>query len=237
MNSSMVELSPMLQSLVEERLDAIERILLAAGVSRGERRGIISEVESHVFELLARRTTGEPTREDVLAVLAQLDPPESYAPEGFDRRKLNETFAPPKPREPELSLLAAGSAVAGVFLLLVVIMSVLGGADGALMMLEATALLAISIVGAWSLVRIQRSNGWLYGTRPALISALVFPLAAANCIAILLVASMGPVAAFLGMAIVFLAFNGAMIYGAWRMCEKLAPPRRKAPIGSARVSL
>jgi len=237
MNSSMVELSPALQSLVEERLDAIERILLAAGVSRGERRGILSEVESHVFELLARRTTGEPTREDVLAVLAQLDPPESYAPEGFDRRKLNETFAPPKPREPELSLLAAGSAVAGVFLLLVLVMSVMAGGDGGLLVLEATALLAISIAGAWSLLRIQRSNGWLYGTRPALISALVFPLAAANCIAFLLLSSLGDVAIFLGMAIAFLAFNGVMIYGAWRVCEKLVMPRGKATIHPGRVSL
>lgn len=231
MNSSMVELSPALQALVEERLDSIERILFAAGVSRGERRGILSEVESHVFELLARRTTGEPTRDDVLAVLAQLDPPESYAPEGFDRRKLHETFAPPKPREPELSLLATGSAVLGVFLLLVLVMSVLGGADGGLLVFLATALLAISIAGAWSLHRIQRSNGWLYGARPALVAAMVFPVAAANCIAFLLLSSLGDVAIFLGMAILFLTFNGAIIYGAWQLCEKLVKPRGKAAIG------
>lgn len=225
MNSSMVELSPVLQSLVDERLDSIERILLVAGVSRGERRGILSEVEAHVFELLARRTTGEPTRDDVLAVLAQLDPPESYAPERFDRRQFKEAFMPPKRREPELSLLAAGSAVAGVFMLLVLVMSVLGGADGGLLVFEATALLAISIAGVFSLHRIQRSKGWLYGTRPALISALVFPLAAANCIAFLLVSSLGDVAIFLGMAIVFLTFNGAMIYGAWQLSEKPVTPR------------
>ena len=70
MTTSIVELSPSLQSLVDERLDTIERVLLMAGVSRGERRGILGEVEMHVFELLGRRTTGEPTREDVLAVLA-----------------------------------------------------------------------------------------------------------------------------------------------------------------------
>ena len=41
MNSSMVELSPSLQNLLDERLDAIERILLAVGVSRVERRGSV----------------------------------------------------------------------------------------------------------------------------------------------------------------------------------------------------
>jgi hypothetical protein len=88
MSTPMVELSPSLQDLVDTRLDAVERVLLMANVSRGERRSILVELEAHVFELLGRRTTDEPTRADVLAVLAGLDPPESYAPEGFDRRLL-----------------------------------------------------------------------------------------------------------------------------------------------------
>ena len=220
MNTSMVELSPSLQNLLDERLDAIERILLVVGVSRGERRGILSEVEAHVFELLGRRTTGEPTRDDVLAVLAQLDPPESYAPEGFDRRKLNEAWTPPKRREPEVSLLAAGSAAFGVFLLFVLIISVVAGEDGALIIFEAAALLAASSAGAWSLLRIHRSGGWLYGTRPALVATMLFPLVAANSFAVLLLAAMGDLAVFIGLAFLFVSFNGAMIYGAWRLGSK-----------------
>jgi hypothetical protein len=231
MNSSMVELSPALQTLIDERLDSIERILLVAGVSRGERRGILSEVEAHVFELLARRTTAEPTREDVLAVLAQLDPPESYAPEGFDRRKVNEAFAKPKPREPELSLLAAGSAAVGVFLLFVVFMTVMAGGDGGLVACEVIAMLAVSVTGAICLFRIRRSNGWLYGARPALFATLLFPMVAVNVVVVILLSAMWDVAAFLGLAIVFLAFNGAIIYGAWHSCKKLVKSRTRLPPG------
>lgn len=77
------ELSPALQGLLDERLDSIERVLIRAGVSRGERRDIVQDVESQIYDELGRQTEGEPTRRDVLAVLAKLDPPESYAPEGL----------------------------------------------------------------------------------------------------------------------------------------------------------
>src|SRR5262245_61484799 len=77
------ELDAPLRALVERRLDGIDRVLLAAGVSRGERCGIVEEVEAQIYEMLARRADGPPTRQDVLAVLAALDPPEAYAPEGY----------------------------------------------------------------------------------------------------------------------------------------------------------
>jgi hypothetical protein len=50
-----------------------------------ERRSIVGEVETQIFELLARRGPAL-TREDVLAVLASLDPPEAYLPEEFRDR-------------------------------------------------------------------------------------------------------------------------------------------------------
>src|SRR6185295_1799484 len=59
------ELNPEFRSLIDARLDAIEQILLRVQVSYSERRHIVSEVETQIFELLARR--GEnPTREDVV---------------------------------------------------------------------------------------------------------------------------------------------------------------------------
>src|SRR5438309_1713625 len=93
------ELGGAQRALVDERLDGVERVLLHAGVSRGERRGIVEEVEAQVYELLARRTDSEPTRADVLAVLASLDPPETYAPEGHRRPAgWDRPAPPPKPR-------------------------------------------------------------------------------------------------------------------------------------------
>jgi hypothetical protein len=80
-------LTESLQALVDARLDTIDRMLVGR-VPRADRLSIVREVESQVFELLQERATGEPTRDDVLAVLSRLDPPEAYLPEG------DETFAP-----------------------------------------------------------------------------------------------------------------------------------------------
>lgn len=67
------------RALIDARLDAIDRALLGR-VSRAERLDVVGEVESRIDELLRERRGpgGEPTREDVLAVLARLDPPEAY---------------------------------------------------------------------------------------------------------------------------------------------------------------
>ncbi|WP_165068441.1 hypothetical protein [Paludisphaera rhizosphaerae] len=76
------------RTLIDARLDAIDRALLGR-VSRAERLDVVGEVESRIGELLhARCGSSEPSREDVLAVLAQLDPPEAYLgddEEGFER--------------------------------------------------------------------------------------------------------------------------------------------------------
>jgi hypothetical protein len=75
-----IYLSESLQSLIDSRLETIERMLLGR-VARAERVSIVREVESQIHELLGERETDEPSREDVLAVLARLDPPEAYLPE------------------------------------------------------------------------------------------------------------------------------------------------------------
>jgi hypothetical protein len=74
-------LAESLQALVDARLDTIDRMLVGR-VPRADRLSIVREVESQVFELLQERAAGEPTREDVLAVLSRLDPPEAYLHEG-----------------------------------------------------------------------------------------------------------------------------------------------------------
>lgn len=74
------ELNPDLRNLIDARLDAVDRCLIRAQIAWSERRSIVGEVETQVYELLARRSPA-PTQEDVLAVLDSLDPPESYIPE------------------------------------------------------------------------------------------------------------------------------------------------------------
>lgn len=67
------------RALIDARLEAVERALFGR-ISRTERLDIVGEVESRIDELLRERCGpgAEPTREDVLAVLARLDPPEAY---------------------------------------------------------------------------------------------------------------------------------------------------------------
>jgi hypothetical protein len=81
-----------LQTLIDSRLDTIDRMLVGR-LPRSERLEIVREVESQIFELLQERTSDEPTREDVLAVLARLDPPEAYLPDELG----NETGDRPRP--------------------------------------------------------------------------------------------------------------------------------------------
>jgi hypothetical protein len=75
-----IQVSGLLQMLIDSRLDTIDRMLLGR-LPRSERLEIVREVESQIFELLQERDSGELTREDILAVLARLDPPEAYLPE------------------------------------------------------------------------------------------------------------------------------------------------------------
>ncbi|MGD9644856.1 MAG: hypothetical protein AB7U73_04035 [Pirellulales bacterium] len=230
MNSSMVDLNPELQALVDERLDAIERVLLSTGVSRGERGGIVGEVETQIFELLARRTSGEPTRDDVLAVLSQLDPPESYAPEGFTMRS---GAAAPAPRQPRTSALAVGSAATGTFFALAGMFNLLASQDEALLLFEAFVILASSIGGAISLRRIQRSRGWLYGRTTALCATTLFPLFLANAIAAAILLSWDELLLLIGFAITFLGLNAGLIYGAWRLGNAWFP-QRDEPLAAVR---
>lgn len=87
------ELNPELRSLIDARLESIDRILAIAQIGWSERRSIVGEVETQIYELLARRSQ-LPTREDVLAVLAELDPPEAYLPEELRMQFANASGSP-----------------------------------------------------------------------------------------------------------------------------------------------
>lgn len=71
-------LSDAARTLLDRHLDAVERVLDEAGVSRSERRAICDEVETQACEMAWRRAEGEPTEQHIKAVLAELDDPEAY---------------------------------------------------------------------------------------------------------------------------------------------------------------
>ena len=78
-----VRISESLQILIDSRLDTIDRMLLGR-LSRQDRLAIVREVESQIHELIQASDTDQLTREDVLAVLARLDPPEAYLPDATE---------------------------------------------------------------------------------------------------------------------------------------------------------
>lgn len=68
------------QRLIDARLDTIDRMLVGR-LPRADRLAIGRDVELQIHELLQERDAEELAREDVLEVLARLDPPEGYLPE------------------------------------------------------------------------------------------------------------------------------------------------------------
>ena len=66
-----------LQSLIDARLDTIER-MLTGRVPRSDRMAILGEIESQIHELLPDKGAELLDREEILDVLRRLDPPEAY---------------------------------------------------------------------------------------------------------------------------------------------------------------
>jgi hypothetical protein len=124
------ELSGTLQALVDSRLDTIDRMLMGR-VPRQERLAIVREVESQIFDLLQERNTEELDREDVLAVLARLDPPEAFLPDEVGEEPVPTRRERPsrivRPVQSGGSRVAKASGILGVVsLVLVLIVAPLG---------------------------------------------------------------------------------------------------------------
>ncbi len=124
-----VQLSESVQTLIDSRLDTIDRMLLGR-LSRQDRLAIVREVESQIFELIQEREHEELGRDDVLAVLARLDPPEAYLPDATESVPMRPrtAFAP---RAPELvhtgrSGVAKASGILGLLALVLVLLDPVG---------------------------------------------------------------------------------------------------------------
>lgn len=65
---------------IDDHLDAIERVLIQGNVSRTERRSIVDEVESQIYDMFSARPDQEPLTA-VAEILSSLDAPEAYAPD------------------------------------------------------------------------------------------------------------------------------------------------------------
>lgn len=67
------------RNLIDDYLESIRQVLERSRVVGEEAGSILDDVRTQILETLAARAQGAPTVEDAEAVIAQLDPPESYA--------------------------------------------------------------------------------------------------------------------------------------------------------------
>ena len=91
------------QQCIDEHLDAIDDALRSNGIARSERQNVLDDVQTQILEMLADQCKGAPNPEDARALIAEMDPPESYASELADPR-LN-------PEEAKQAMAAKGSSL------------------------------------------------------------------------------------------------------------------------------
>lgn len=229
-----------LQSLIDMRLDLVDRVLQDARLSRAERTGILQELEGQIQEQLDRRSS-EPTREDVLAVLAELDPPEAFLDtleRGDDRPRpmvsrgatTRSASTASSSSSPVLAIWA-GSLVGGVALLTAMLMT------ACVWFLPYAVLIGVGVIQLASFVGSGLGLFNLIGSRSHRVTRLertVSIAAAATApLALLLVAMMIAIFAETGvegdMLICVLAgfVGGAWMHGAWLCAATLALLQRR----------
>jgi len=154
------ELSPSLQRLIDARLDSIERILLSTDVNRIERREIVQAVEDQVYELLDRRNEVEATREGILAVLSEIDPPEAYVSEGYDIERRPSMPRGPAPGSPVPSRQVTRTSPLAIIAL---VLGIISFPTATLIPISVVFGLAAIVCGSISLTQIQYSKPLLKG--------------------------------------------------------------------------
>lgn len=216
-------LNDALQSLVDERLDAIDRVLMHTGVPRAERGGIVGEVEGQIHELLSRRIgESESSRADVLAVLATLDPPESYAPEGYRGRPASRRPTGPRASATAICGLAA-AALHGLTALFAFALWFTSNRELFALTCCVAVLFALlaTFLGGWAVVQIRESCGEIYGLPAAALAVAQLPVLLLNVAITTLIVVLDEAALILLAGCAVLACNVSVLAICWRLiCGK-----------------
>lgn len=187
-------LSRPLQRLVDARLDTIDRMLLGR-LPRADRLAVVRDVEGQILDLLGERPGHELDREDVLVVLARLDPPEAYLPEegGFEATAvlLPAARAPRSTPSPAIDPALRGKALAlgigGLLLLglcglwvLILLLALIGGVGGAMLfaLIGLPLIIILASIPTLTLSILWRRGGpWAIVGLVASVVSLLFGLA------------------------------------------------------------
>jgi hypothetical protein len=196
MTVATVQLSEAHAAMIDSRLDTIDRILMGR-VPRQDRLAIVREVESRIHELLRERGADEPSRDDVLGVLARLDPPEAYLPDESEGLPLSVTRpVPTRATSPALredpragrasGMLGLGAISLLVFLVPVTYFIALAfRSEAALLVLGGGSLLlvcAVAILGLVLGILARRSGVWAV---VGIVTSVLAPLLLFGMIAIM----------------------------------------------------
>jgi hypothetical protein len=255
MNAAKLELPETLRSLVDNRLDTIERVLMQGNTPRVERRSILDDTETQILEMLWAEAGGqEPTRYDLLRVLGRLEPPEAFAGEHVEsaqpaRRARSSVFGPSKgvsitkPAYSTIGILACvGGLVtlifnlpAAVFAFLILDDAIIGFALAGLLVVVGLPALVLGILYA---IALAQSQGRLRGLTCAAIGITALPISAFGLVGGFLVLEINGEVSLYGFAtlVCILAVVGA-IHLTYRILELLvgaagwSPSRGTGPAG------
>jgi hypothetical protein len=242
MNAAKLELPEALRSLIDNRLDSIERVLMQGNAPRVERRSILDDTETQILEMLwAEAGDHEPTRSDLLRVLGRLEPPEAFAGEHvestpFARKARGERGALLGPCEgvsitkPTYSTIGILACVGGlvtlvfnlpatVFSFLVLEEEIIGFAlTGFLVMVGLPAL----VLGVLYAIALAQSRGRLRGLTCAAIGITALPISAFGLLGGFLAVGLESEVSIIGFAtlVCILAVVGA-IHLTYRVLELL----------------
>jgi hypothetical protein len=119
---------------------------------------------------------------------------------------------------------AVGSAITAFLALIPAYLIIEGGLENGgleltliLSALLLPAALAVTACGVLAIVRIRRSDGWLFGLRAALFAAALFPLLLGNGILLMAVLLFDTIGIFCVGGLAVLACNAGIVYQVWKL--------------------
>jgi hypothetical protein len=225
------------QQRIDDYLDRVERVLLRGDVSRTERRSIVDEVETQIYEMLAARSEQDPATA-ITEILAGLDPPDAFAPDSkpalasasasgtsaFRPRALWHRSSQWWSVQPDRSRVSPPAVLAAVWSGTAVILAMAVAAFrwppvplvALLLLVGLTAPVGVTVLGLMAARRIRRVGSHEYGLPLALIETFFFPILFANLALIGVLAVSREVGLVLLAALVIITANIGLARYAWR---------------------
>lgn len=161
------------RKLLDDHLDAVERVLAESGMSRLERRVVCDEVETQAGEMAIARANGEITCHIMQSVISELDPPAGYR-QPAEPAPSHPALSPPPQK---LSSFAIGSVIVPIIATMLLLSS--DGALGVIGWVGGVAVISF-LLSMIAIRDIRLSSGRTTGIGFAVFGMLAIPLLVMN---------------------------------------------------------